>query len=104
MIYYKKAASVWGNPWPVNVGVAERMVSPKFTIYPNPATNWLHINNPSTNNFKFTLLNILGEVVFENNLTQGENSLNIGLLKPGMYLYQIKNNNFFDSGKVIIGQ
>ncbi len=104
LIYYKKAASIWGNPWPENVGVAERMVSPKFTIYPNPATNWIHINNPSTNNFKFTLLNILGEVVFENNLTQGENSLNIGLLKPEMYLYQIKNNNFFDSGKVIIGQ
>lgn len=102
LVYYKKLNQTWGNPWPQNLSVTNHSLQQKFSVYPNPSKNILKVNNPNTREHNFKLVNMLGEVVFETTLNQGENNLNISSLKVGIYFYCIQQENQLETGKLVV--
>jgi len=62
-----------------------------FNVYPNPANELLTISI-SENNTSISIFDILGKTVSKMELINGNNTLNIENLDPGVYFYSIKRN------------
>ncbi|MBA3649876.1 MAG: T9SS type A sorting domain-containing protein [Chitinophagales bacterium] len=104
LTFYKKAADSCGsrinfslltNVEVVNAGI-------KIQIYPNPATDQLHIEAPSIHNATVIILNLLGQVVLKQQFSDNA-SIEISTLPKGMYLINItdKKGNVVQKGKVV---
>ena len=69
-----------------------------FSVYPNPVTNdILHINNLNTiENYKISIFNALGELVYSNTINNTNSSININKLTSGVYFVNLNNktNNY----------
>lgn len=64
-------------------------------LYPNPATNALHVQlDNSTTDYKIAIYNTLGSVVYESNNTLliNSNSINISQLNSGIYFVKITDS------------
>lgn len=59
----------------------------EFKIYPNPATDFLSINNPGLVK-KYSLYNYTGEICRTGKLLKGENSIDVRTLSNGLYILQ----------------
>jgi hypothetical protein len=57
--------------------------------YPNPANQLFNVDVQSENNLKLILFSISGKKVYETQLYQGNNQLNLDNLNSGMFLYSI---------------
>ncbi len=67
----------------------------KLQLYPNPATNALHVQLEDVNtDYKIAIYNTLGSLLFEstNQLSNSTNSINIGHLNSGIYFVQITDS------------
>jgi photosystem II stability/assembly factor-like uncharacterized protein len=74
----------------------ETNIETKLTIYPNPATNQITIQNGTIGQFK--LFNSVGQVILNyNNTTQSDFTLEISDLPKGMYVYELNDTK----GKLI---
>ncbi len=72
-------------------------------IYPNPVNSILQIQLPKTNNYIVSILDFLGNKVFEKTiLNQNLFSLDLSTLKKGLYLVIINNNQEIYSSKFIL--
>jgi hypothetical protein len=66
-----------------------------FNVYPNPATDKLHIVNRSHSaSTSFTVLNPLGQEVLKGNITGKEAAINVSSLSKGYYLLQIGEGEY----------
>ncbi|MDO8952252.1 MAG: cellulase family glycosylhydrolase [Draconibacterium sp.] len=75
--------------WPTST---ETIKDFKTTVYPNPATDLVYINN--LDNFQeYSILNMQGEVVKSGNLNSYKNQINIETYSPGMYFILLKNGH-----------
>ncbi len=88
----KRVRKIWFNPncWPL--AIDETQQNKPLTIYPNPATNTLHIDNlkaPAT----YTLYDITGRVVATSQLTTGPNEISTTHLSPGIYLLHLQHKD-----------
>lgn len=63
-----------------------------ITISPNPAVEYLEINNIKANS-EFILQNIIGKVVKAGMLRQGANTISLSHLPAGLYVMEIIDNN-----------
>ena len=61
----------------------------KTTEYPNPANQFFNIEVQNSVESKFILYTITGDKVYENNLLEGYNKINLSKFSSGMYLYSI---------------
>lgn len=70
------------------------LISKNVTLYPNPATDWLHIDFP---NFMaesgYEIYTISGKKIRSGNLQKEQNLLKIAGMKPGIYLLKIQLDN-----------
>ncbi len=76
-----------------------------FSVYPNPASETVSIsNNNSLKGAQVQLVDMLGRIVLEENITSNNNqySLNIANVKPGSYLVIIKNKETYSRNKLVI--
>lgn len=55
-----------------------------FSVYPNPATSVCYIRT-SAANYKLKVFDIIGNLVYENNVAHGSRILDISDLQPGLY-------------------
>lgn len=87
------------------------IVNPKlqdvqFSIYPNPAIEFLCIktlNLNQTNQLKFVLVNCLGQTIKQISLNRELTNVALKNIDSGIYIYQIlDNNNSLKSGKIVI--
>ena len=80
------------NPlcWPAEV--PEIPISEKITIYPNPTTSELNIENVETGT-KYSLFNVTGIIEQTGTLKPGKNSIAIETLPPGIHILQLTDNN-----------
>jgi sugar lactone lactonase YvrE len=90
--FNKRIRKVSLNPncWPLAVDDAQQ--NKPLTIYPNPTTCTLHIDNlkaPAT----YTLYDITGRVVASSRLTTGQNEINTTHLSSGIYLLHLLHND-----------
>ncbi len=61
-------------------------------IFPNPANNNLNINlNNITGNFKYSMVNTLGQEILKGNLSNSENAINVSNLDNGIYFLKIND-------------
>mgnify|MGYP001813428253 CR=1 FL=1 len=75
--------------------------STDFMLYPNPANEEVHIglNTPNTN---IKLYTMKGQLLFEKELAQGSNAINISNFNPGLYVVAIESENSVTTRKLVI--
>ena len=83
--------------WPTSAKTIENF---KTTVYPNPATDKVYINNLDGFN-EYFILNMQGEVLKSGNLNSYNNQINIEPYSPGMYFMILKNGNNRHSVKLV---
>jgi len=66
-------------------GIANANQNIQVQVFPNPAKDLLFVQLFSSVRTKYVLHNLMGEVVQEGQLPQGQNSIDISLLKTGIY-------------------
>lgn len=74
-----------------------------YSIYPNPATNYMVVSSAMDTDATITIFNIVGQTVsqFNKHLGTGENTINIDL-KSGVYFCTISANGFDKTVKVVV--
>ncbi|MBE9469516.1 MAG: T9SS type A sorting domain-containing protein [Bacteroidetes bacterium] len=75
----------------------------KFTVYPNPATNFVNISfTQNINANKFEIYNITGKLILLKQLESSLTTINVTDLSKGLYFYRIKyDDKTIDTGKFI---
>jgi hypothetical protein len=74
----------------------------KVILWPNPVTKEDYLNIISEGDRTFRILNQLGEIVFQKELTLLKDELDIDALPAGLYFYQLLNNKAItDTGRII---
>ena len=68
-------------------------------VYPNPATDVLYINNLPNETVDYAIFNVLGQKVIAGS-TDG--TLSVAEFEKGIYLLQIKGENFLETTKFIV--
>ena len=84
-------------------GIKKNTVSGQdILLFPNPAQDYLKIQNQHNNIFKYELVNINGQILKKGTVEKGELTINISDLKPGSYLFKlIRNKNVLQVQKVL---
>lgn len=72
-----------------------------ISIYPNPTQNLLYIDKMDADLVTFSLYNILGAKVLENEFQATQNVISLETLPSGIYLYDFSSNNANLQGKII---
>lgn len=72
-----------------------------FTIYPNPATEKIHIANSEHSTVAVTIQDITGKTVKTATLEQGDNIIDVNDLVSGMYMVTFKNTNMQTTKKFV---
>lgn len=80
------------NCYYTNVGVNETELS-QFSIYPNPVSDNLYINNFQSKEFYLQIFDIKGQLVFNQKLLEQINKISISNLQRGIYYVVIYNNS-----------
>lgn len=96
----KEANTIYSNSCK-NLGI-EDSVFDKVTVYPNPTTGEVNINNITLE--KATVYNSLGQLVksFDLNATDTHNTINLSGLPKGVYYVYLINQNAASAKKVIV--
>lgn len=79
-------------------GLKESLVS-TIQVYPNPANNALYINCERAAHVKLT--NQIGQVIFEADLTQGINTIDLTHLSKGLYILSTDSSEKGEYHKII---
>jgi hypothetical protein len=75
----------------VNSNIKE-VTNKELTIYPNPVSTELHIQNVDQNS-TIEVFNLSGKLVLVKKLDADNNTLNVGCLKAGMYILKATDND-----------
>jgi carboxypeptidase T len=70
----------------------------QFKIYPNPTSSFLNINTTKTN-YQIAVYNLQGQLIFNRENNSGIQKINIENLCSGMYLIELKSDNFIEVKK-----
>lgn len=78
-------------------------VEKRYTIYPTPTQNYIHIKDSGEGAFHFALWNVEGkEVLRENNIKKTNVQIDISNLSTGLYMYEIRTvSGKKQSGKIM---
>jgi len=71
-----------------SLSVNSKKVNSEEFIYPNPTNDILHIDNIKSHT-TYCLTNIIGTTVQQGTLKEGNNSISVQLLPPGMYMLEL---------------
>ncbi len=75
-----------------NVGFNEFLDGHSIALYPNPVTNQLLVNGnwPSAGKVKLTIINVLGEIIYTEELNSEQTIVNCKRFASGMYFLKIQ--------------
>jgi uncharacterized delta-60 repeat protein len=95
-----------GNTVSVRTGIvtANKTTAAKtIVVYPNPATDQLHVKSAYLNLKSIQFISITGSIVFTEKLSGNESIIKINTLSPGIYFYTITDESGNSTqGKVVI--
>ena len=80
----------------VPVGVDDNISvfnSSKIYAYPNPAMNLINFKNLPEQPTRLTIYNVLGEVVFENEVSSSNNTVDLSKLSTGSYIIRVNGQS-----------
>lgn len=75
-----------------------------ISVYPNPTSNNFIINLGNKNSAKLEVMNNLGEIIYNQNLTQEENHISPGILPAGVYYLRVSSKDSIQIQKIFIIQ
>lgn len=85
------------------VGLKEEQLSESWTVAPNPANDYVLISSLSTESFKLTLTNSLGQLVKEEQIESiPETKMNMAPFPSGVYYLTIDNGIHRNVKKIIV--
>jgi hypothetical protein len=99
-----QADTITGHVTVSTINATEGLTDYKINIFPNPVNDLLYIENVSEKTgVQFYLLDALGSEVMHIDLNKGDNMVNTGGLKSGIYFYRIlsEGNSIVKSGKIV---
>ncbi|WP_179345632.1 T9SS type A sorting domain-containing protein [Winogradskyella ursingii] len=73
----------------------------EFSMYPNPAKNWLNINVKNFENAEINIYDIKGRLIQSRQLNNNLTALNIEGLQSGIYILKLEQNNIVNSKRFI---
>ncbi len=76
----------------------------KLLVYPNPATDYITIDNPDNSCTGYSIKNILGQTVLQGSLTVGNQNIAINMLSTGSYSITLYQGNRTSSNKFFVKQ
>ncbi len=88
--------------WPTTLN--EIMNESDFVIvYPNPFINEIHVQlkNLQENTAEFSLINVVGEILFKQTMNTINTSIDVSTLKGGMYFLQVTSGNKVSKKKIV---
>jgi len=74
----------------------------QINIYPNPASDKIYVEWPSSNNLSIAIYNIMGQHVFSTKLLKEKNDINISNFSSGLYFVNVTDGNNIVIKKIII--
>jgi cyanophycinase-like exopeptidase len=85
---------------------SEIRIRNNISVFPNPAKNFVILENvPNVTRWAFRVYDMKGQLAMEKYNAEGDllinNSLDVSLLKPGLYIIKIYSGNGVDSGRFI---
>ena len=90
--------------------ISDEKVQPEFTVYPNPAGNWVMIELTQDafdqlTNAQIVIMDISGKVIHQTNLGRTTYLWETGNIENGLYLITIKSEEtIYQTKKVIINR
>jgi hypothetical protein len=93
-----------GVIWDHTNGLPETNIHQSFQIYPNPAKEVATVCWHSGEAVELVLVDLCGKTVMQANYPESRDKaqLDLSQLRPGMYLIQLRGNNFLSIQKLII--
>ncbi len=82
------------------VGIGNKVAKANARIYPNPATDLVHIYS-DTNAKSFTLMNLAGQVINMKQISGTHNTISVNDLPKGVYLLQINTSKGSTTQKIV---
>ena len=76
----------------------------EYKVYPNPAKNWLKIENPGYEELTIRMYNLDGQLLLSDNLTSIHNNLDISDLNNGMYLLSLNTKQYSTTTRILINR
>lgn len=74
-------------------GITENNLQNQVTVYPNPVSDYFHINQTFTNSYDLVIYNTLGQQLFEEkNITDNNKTINTFSFTKGLLFITIKSN------------
>lgn len=73
----------------------------EVAIYPNPASDSIHIDFQKTQEFNIKITDVLGKIVLEKYKYANQNQIDISNFQKGVYFIEIENNGNFLKKKII---
>lgn len=92
-VYYKKGATTWGTPL-VITGAHSLEIEDQVKIYPNPAYDFIMLENPTGREEKYVLqlIDMQGREVLKNSITLSSSyKVDLSSLTEGAYLLKLQN-------------
>lgn len=87
--------------WPLAVANTVKN-NQAISVYPNPVTDILQINNPLSNAMLLQLTDITGKMLLQQTVLKGHAEISLQSFSPGMYLYRFTDGKgYVQQGKLV---
>jgi len=87
--------------WPLAVANTVKN-NQEISVYPNPVTDILQINNLLSNAMLLQLTDITGKILLQQTLVKGHTEISLQSFSPGMYLYRFTDSKgYVQQGKLV---
>lgn len=94
--------SIFNDPNPATLSIADDSNLSEISVYPNPAYNSVEIKfNESDFGSIFTIFDINGKIIKTHIINQNSITLNKSEFLSGMYFIQISNENNIQTHKLV---
>ncbi len=77
------------------------MAASSIELYPNPVTEILRVDNAESSYSRLSIINILGQVVWQQQLHQGMNTIEVHKIPAGIYMIQLTGKGHNASARII---
>jgi ACT domain-containing protein len=74
----------------------------KFNLFPNPTNGFITIELDKISNYELSVINVLGQTVYMNSITDINTSVDLSSFDRGVYTIELSNGNRVYSEKLII--
>ncbi|MBS1616876.1 MAG: T9SS type A sorting domain-containing protein [Bacteroidetes bacterium] len=103
LIYYSNGTERFGTPFDIAAGVEETSLQPDILVYPDPVADKFKLSTKSLiESAVLSLLNLVGQKVYEAPVSRTETNHDISALPAGLYLWRIESDHgTIQSGKIV---